>query len=87
MLKAQHISMLEFCRTGRFGTLNAGASQDDMIEYLGEPSSWNNGKRKEFCHYADVQIFFNVKPGDRPVAIEVSRVDARGVVAVGVGGE
>ena len=59
MLKAQRISLLEFCRTGRFGTLDAGASQDDMIEYLGEPTAWNFGKHKEFCHYADVQIFFN----------------------------
>ena len=59
MLKAQHISMLEFCRTGRFGTLDAGASQDDMIEYLGEPTAWDGGQHKAFCHYGDVQIFFN----------------------------
>jgi hypothetical protein len=61
MTEAKTISLLELCRTGNFGTLHIGSSETEMIEYLGQPTSWANTKPGEdkFCHYGDVQFFFD----------------------------
>jgi hypothetical protein len=55
------ISLLELCRTGNFGALHIGSSETEMIEHLGQPTSWANTKANEdrFCHYGDVQFFFD----------------------------
>jgi hypothetical protein len=61
MTDAKTISMLELCRTGHFGALHIGSSEIEMIEHLGQPTSWANTKPGEdkFCHYGDVQFFFD----------------------------
>jgi hypothetical protein len=61
MTDAKTISMLELCRTGHFGALHIGSSETEMIEHLGQPTSWANTKPNEdkFCHYGDVQFFFD----------------------------
>jgi hypothetical protein len=61
MQQGRQVSLLELCRTGYFGALNIGSNETEMIEYLGQPTDWANTKANEdkFCHYDDVQIFFN----------------------------
>jgi hypothetical protein len=61
MQQGRQVSLLELCRIGNFGALNIGSNETEMIEYLGEPTSWANTKANEdkFCHYGDVQIFFD----------------------------
>jgi hypothetical protein len=61
MRQDRQVSLLELCRTGKFGALHIGSSETEMIEYLGEPTSWANTKANEdkFCHYGDVQFFFD----------------------------
>jgi hypothetical protein len=61
MQEGQIVSLLELCRTGHFGALHIGSSETEMIEHLGQPTSWANTKPDEdkFCHYGDVQFFFD----------------------------
>jgi hypothetical protein len=51
----------EFCRSGKFGLLGIGSREAEVIEYLGQPTSWANTKPEDakFCHYGDVQFFFD----------------------------
>jgi hypothetical protein len=61
MQEGQIVSLLELCRTGHFSALHIRSSEIEMIEYLGQPTSWANTKPNEdkFCHYGDVQFFFD----------------------------
>jgi hypothetical protein len=61
MQEGRIVSLLELCRTGQFGALHIGSSESEMIEHLGQPTSWANTKPGEdkFCHYSDVQFFFD----------------------------
>ena len=54
----QKISLLEFLRSGKFGTLELGASREDMLAYLGEPTHWANTTKNDFdfCKYRDVEF-------------------------------
>jgi hypothetical protein len=61
MPKKKVISMLEFLRSGNFGMLGLGASREDMLAYLGEPTDWANTTNNDFdfCKYGDVEFHWN----------------------------
>jgi hypothetical protein len=60
MAKKKVISLLEFLQTGKFGALQIGSTEAEMLEFLGQPTAWADTTPNEnkFCHYADVQFFF-----------------------------
>ncbi len=58
------ISIVEFCRTGRFGPVALGMSRHDVLALLGEPDVAGAGNLEtRLCKYGDIEFHFQEKTG------------------------